>query len=314
MDFQFSVNYPFKQTVLAKLYLWSEVSREPQGELCCGRMLSEVQQTRRVSVVQCGGLSIIGNRWVAVIYRRLPVISERRMAEVRFDILSGFYLWPVRIKTELNERRGLCHDGGDVLKRHRTWMSHWTQPHVPGELVEMYTLTVQLAMRGTRAEGSVSVCKGTRLLSRRMETSLSVLKLLYQGPTCKLGSNPPRWESCSQCRDLTHMHSHVHSFDTELGLIAGFLHYRGDTLSKLFTDTVRAKWRYATKLKPAWDWESGGGGDGSLSSVHTVWCRPPLEPPASSLLSLSHTNCLANLTTRSCRMPTGTSSYLPSWR
>lgn len=55
-------------------------------------MLSEVQQTRRVSVVQCGGLAIVSDWWVAIIYRRLPVISEWRMTEVRFDILPGFYL------------------------------------------------------------------------------------------------------------------------------------------------------------------------------------------------------------------------------
>lgn len=75
-----------------QLYLRSKVSRNPQRELCSCRVLSEIQQTRRVSVVQCRGLSIITDWWVTIVYWRLPVISEWRMAEVRFDILSGFYL------------------------------------------------------------------------------------------------------------------------------------------------------------------------------------------------------------------------------
>lgn len=73
-------------------HLWSEISRNSERKLRCCRMLSEVQQTRRVSVVQCGGLAIVSDWWVAIIYRRLPVISEWRMTEVRFDILPGFYL------------------------------------------------------------------------------------------------------------------------------------------------------------------------------------------------------------------------------
>lgn len=78
--------------ILCILYLWSEVSRDPQRELCSRRVLPEVKQTRRVSVVQRRGLSIISNRWVTIVDWRLPVIGEWRMAEVRFDVLSGFYL------------------------------------------------------------------------------------------------------------------------------------------------------------------------------------------------------------------------------
>jgi len=74
------------------VYLWPEVRREPQRKLCSRRVLSEVQQTRRVSVVQRRRLSIITHRWVAIVYWRLPVISEWRMPVVRFDILSGFNL------------------------------------------------------------------------------------------------------------------------------------------------------------------------------------------------------------------------------
>lgn len=70
----------------------SEVGRDAQRKLGRCRVLSEVQQTGRVSVVQRRRLSVITNRRVSVVYWRLPVISERRMPEVRFDILSGFNL------------------------------------------------------------------------------------------------------------------------------------------------------------------------------------------------------------------------------
>ena len=74
------------------LYLWSEVSRDPQRKLCSCRVLSEVKQARRVSVVQRRGLAIISHWRMAIVHRRLPIVGERRMAEVRFDILSRFYL------------------------------------------------------------------------------------------------------------------------------------------------------------------------------------------------------------------------------
>lgn len=73
-------------------YLWSEVRRDPQRKLCSCGVLPEVQQPRRVSVVQCGGLTIIGHRWVTVVHRRLTIIGEWRMTEVRFDVLPCFYL------------------------------------------------------------------------------------------------------------------------------------------------------------------------------------------------------------------------------
>lgn len=74
------------------LYLGSEVSRDPQRELGSCRMLPEVQQSGRLSVVQRGRLAIICYRRVAVVHRRLPVVGERRVTEIRFHVLSGFNL------------------------------------------------------------------------------------------------------------------------------------------------------------------------------------------------------------------------------
>lgn len=73
-------------------YLGSEVGGDSQRELCSCRMLPEVQQTWRLSVIQRRRLAIICNGWVTVVYRRLPVVSEWRVAEIRFYVLSGFNL------------------------------------------------------------------------------------------------------------------------------------------------------------------------------------------------------------------------------
>lgn len=73
-------------------YLGSEVSGDSQRELGSCRMLPEVQQTRRLSVIQRRWLAVICNRRVTVVYRRLPVVGERGVTEIRFHILSGFNL------------------------------------------------------------------------------------------------------------------------------------------------------------------------------------------------------------------------------
>lgn len=73
-------------------YLRPEVGGDPQGELSSGWVLPEVQQARRLSVVQRGRLPVVGDGRVTVVHGRLPVISEGRMAVVRFDVLSGFNL------------------------------------------------------------------------------------------------------------------------------------------------------------------------------------------------------------------------------
>lgn len=72
--------------------LGSEVSGDPQRELGSCRMLPEVQQTGRLPVIQRGRLAIIRYRRVAVVHRRLPVVGERGVAEIRFHVLSGFNL------------------------------------------------------------------------------------------------------------------------------------------------------------------------------------------------------------------------------
>lgn len=72
--------------------LGSEVSRDPQRELGSCRMLPEVQQTGRLPVIQRGRLAIIRYRRVAVVHRRLPVVGERGVTEIRFHVLSGFNL------------------------------------------------------------------------------------------------------------------------------------------------------------------------------------------------------------------------------
>lgn len=74
------------------MYLGSEVGRDSQGELCSCRVLPELQQTRRLSVIQRGRLAVICYRRVTVVHRRLPVVGERRVAEIRFHVLSGFNL------------------------------------------------------------------------------------------------------------------------------------------------------------------------------------------------------------------------------
>lgn len=55
------------------------------------RQLPVVQQ-RRVSVFQRGRLPVVSHWGVPVVHRRLAVIGEWRLADVRFDVLSGLDL------------------------------------------------------------------------------------------------------------------------------------------------------------------------------------------------------------------------------
>lgn len=58
-------------------------------------MLSVVDERRRVSVVHSRRLSVICYGWMSVVHRRLSVVCVRWLADIRFNILSGFYLRPV---------------------------------------------------------------------------------------------------------------------------------------------------------------------------------------------------------------------------
>lgn len=90
-------------------YLGSEVSRDPQRELGSCRMLPEVQQSRRLSVVQRGRLAVVRHRRVAVVYGGLPVVGERRVTEIRFHVLPGFDLRPMGVETTRKKPRCVLH-------------------------------------------------------------------------------------------------------------------------------------------------------------------------------------------------------------
>lgn len=73
------------------------------------RMLSVVDERRWVSVVQSRRLSVICYGWMSVVHRRLSVVSVRWLADIRFNILSGFYLRPVVANMlQLKEILSLC--------------------------------------------------------------------------------------------------------------------------------------------------------------------------------------------------------------
>lgn len=51
-----------------------------------------VVEQRRVSVIQRGRLPVVCHRRVSVVHRRLSVIRERRLPDVRFDVLPRLHL------------------------------------------------------------------------------------------------------------------------------------------------------------------------------------------------------------------------------
>lgn len=71
--------------VVLQSYLWPVIRN---------RMLSVVDERRRVSVIHSRRLSVIRYRRMSVVHRRLSVVCIRRLADIRLNILSGFNLRP----------------------------------------------------------------------------------------------------------------------------------------------------------------------------------------------------------------------------